>query len=314
MSSTDEKAAADRGPRRVLPLYPLAPVLAESEAAELPFLGLDTLWLQLTGTLCNIACRHCFISCGPREDRVPMMSRDRVEELLAEARGLGVKDYYYTGGEPMLHPEFFTILERTLAEGPTHVLTNGMLIDRAAAVRLRALFDGSRYSLELRVSLDGMTAEENDAVRGLGTFAATTAGLAELAAVGLSPVITVVEHQADLAGVAARTAFLDFAKRLGLARPRVKFLPLLRIGREARRTHGYEEDEVVRSPLDPAIAASLQCNSSRLATADHVYSCPLLLDAPTARLGHTLREAARPIRLRYAACHTCVAEGLSCRT
>ena len=30
------------------------------------FLGLDTLWVQVTGTVCNIACRHCFIACGPK--------------------------------------------------------------------------------------------------------------------------------------------------------------------------------------------------------------------------------------------------------
>ena len=104
------------------------------------------------------------------------------------------------------------------------------------------------------------------------------------------------------------------SSRCCFARPRVKFLPLLRIGRESRRTHGYDVEEVVRAPLAPGLSESLQCNSSRLATEDHVYTCPLLLDAPEARLGRTLQEAGRAIRLRFSACHTCVAEGLSCRT
>lgn len=295
-------------------MYPLEPALAESDAAELPFFGLDTLWLQLTGTLCNIACRHCFITCGPKEDRVPMMTRARVEELLVEARLFGVKEFYFTGGEPMLHPEFFAIVERTLAEGPTSVLTNGTLIDEAAAAELRRIFDAARYSLELRVSLDGMTAEENDPVRGRGTFATIVQGIRHLAAVGLSPVITVVEHADALRIGEARQQFLDFARSLGLRQPRIKFLPLLRIGREQRRTHGYAHDELVRPPLEPEAIRTLQCNSSRLATQDHVLTCPLLLDAPEARLGTRLADALRPIRLRWSACHTCVAEGLSCRT
>lgn len=275
---------------------------------------LDHLWFQVGGTVCNLACRHCFITCGPQEDRVPFMTRARIEALLDEARELGVKEYYFTGGEPMLHPEFYAIIERTLQEGPVHVLTNGVYLDEAAAARLRALFLGARYSLELRVSLDGMTAEQNDPVRGRGTFARITAGLAALAAAGLSPVITVVEHTPGMAGEAARREFLAFAQRLGLARPRVKFLPLLRIGREPRRSRAYGRDEVVQPPLDPGTAAALQCSSSRLATQDHVLTCPLLLDAPEARLGTTLRESVRPIHLRWSACHTCVAEGLSCRT
>lgn len=292
----------------------LLPILTDDQAAHVPFFGLDTLWLQLTGTLCNIACRHCFITCGPKEDRVPMMTRARIEEILVEARALGVKEFYFTGGEPMLHPEFFAVVERTLQEGPTNVLTNGMLIDEHAAQRLRQIFDASRYSLDLRVSLDGMTEAENDPVRGRGTFAAITQGIRHLAAVGLSPVLTVVEHADALRLTEARSEFLRFARSLGLPQPRVKFLPLLRIGRETRRTHGYGGDDVVRDPLPAEVLQALQCNNSRLVTQDHVLTCPLLLDAPDARLGRSLTDSLRSIRLRWSACHTCVEEGLSCRT
>ena len=243
-----------------------------------------------------------------------MMSRARIESLLVEARELGVKEFYFTGGEPMLHPEFFAIIRRTLQEGPVNILTNGILIDADAAAQFAELSGQSRYSLELRVSLDGMTAEQNDPVRGRGTFARITAGLSELARVGLSPVITVVEHEPELGSAEARQEFLGFAQKLGLKHPRVKFLPLLRLGREPRRSHRYADDEVVHPPLEEAVMATLQCNSSRLATEEHVLTCPLLLDAPEARLGTTLAEAARPIHLRWSACHTCVTQGLSCRT
>jgi hypothetical protein len=159
-----------------------------------------------------------------------------------------------------------------------------------------------------------MSAAQNDPVRGRGTFARITAGLSELARVGLTPVITVVEHEPSLGAEQARQDFLAFAKQLGLTRPRVKFLPLLRIGREPRRSRRYTSEEVVAAPLDEAIKTTLQCSSSRLATQDHVLTCPLLLDAPDARLSTNLTDAARPIRLRWSTCHTCVAEGLSCRT
>ena len=220
------------------------PALDEARAPLVPMTALDTVWFQLTGTLCNIACRHCFISCGPKETRVSMMDADEVRRRLDEAEALGARDYYFTGGEPMLHPEFWPLVDEALRRGPLTVLTNGILIDADAAARARRSFDQARYSFDLRVSLDGMTAEENDPVRGRGTFAAITAGIAELARAGLSPAITVVEHQSGMAHDAARLAFLDFARSLGLAHPRVKFLPLLRIGREPRRTHGYGAEEV----------------------------------------------------------------------
>src|SRR3954453_8392295 len=138
-------------------MVPLLPVLDDAHAPAVPLAALDTVWFQLTGTLCNIACRHCFITCGPKEDRVPMMATAQVLSLLDEARSLGVREYYFTGGEPMMHPEFFRLCQAVLAEGPLTVLTNGILGDKAAAHSARELFDEARYSFELRVSLDGMT-------------------------------------------------------------------------------------------------------------------------------------------------------------
>src|SRR5262249_37048757 len=148
---------------------------------------------------------------------------------------------------------------------------------------------------------DGMSAAQNDPVRGRGTFEAVTCGIARLAEVGLSPAITVVEHEVGMAAEAARVRFLAFARGLGLAQPRLKFLPLLRIGREAQRTHGYTNDEIdliAAGALDPAVREQLVCASSRLVTAEGVMTCPILLDAPGAQLGRTLAETLHPIRLR----------------
>jgi MoaA/NifB/PqqE/SkfB family radical SAM enzyme len=245
-----------------------------------------------------------------------MMSAAAVGAVLDDAERLGVREIYFTGGEPMLHPEFFALCARALERFPLTVLTNGMLVRRDEAARLRALFDGSRFSFDLRVSLDGMSADENAPVRGRGTFDETVAGIRALAEAGLSPTITVVEHAAGMAAADARARFLAFARSLGLGQPRVKFLPLLRIGREERRTHGYRDDDLdcLRGPLFDGVEEALVCATSRLVTADGVMTCPILLDAPGARLGASLDEARRPIRLRWAACRTCVAEGLSCNT
>jgi sulfatase maturation enzyme AslB (radical SAM superfamily) len=162
-----------------------------------------------------------------------------------------------------------------------------------------------------------MTAQENDPVRGKGTFAAIVAGIRALAAVGLSPAVTVVEHVPGMGAAPARAAFLEFVRTLGLTRPRVKFLPLLRIGREERRTHGYGADDTAAladRTLAPEVLDAILCSSSRLVTAHGVVTCPILVDAPGAELGQTLAETLRPIRLVWSACKSCVVEGLTCRT
>jgi sulfatase maturation enzyme AslB (radical SAM superfamily) len=280
-----------------------------------PFRWLGTLWIQVTGTLCNIACRHCFISCGPKADQIPMMSVDEVRRALDEGAAAGMREVYFTGGEPFLHPRIRELVDLALAVAPLTIVTNGLLLDDATVAFLADRFGSARFSLDLRVSLDGMASAQNDPVRGKGTFERVVASLRRLGAAGLSPVVSVVEHEAGLEGAEARLRFLEFVRGLAIRQPRVKFLPLLRIGREERRTHGYDaSDALPDAPLDPAVEAALVCSSSRCVTSQGVFTCPILVDRPEARLGATVAEAARPIRLGFEACSTCVLQGLRCNT
>src|SRR5262245_2333475 len=140
------------------------------DAPLVPLAHLDDLWFQVTGTLCNLACRHCFISCSPHNHAFGFLDLATVRRYLDESLFLGVKEYYFTGGEPFLHRDMTAILELTLQYGPATVLTNGTVFKDVWLRRLRAAEEASTYSLEFRVSLDGFTAQENDPVRGEGTF------------------------------------------------------------------------------------------------------------------------------------------------
>jgi uncharacterized Fe-S cluster-containing radical SAM superfamily protein len=321
---------------------------------EVALRSLDTLWFQVGGTLCNLACTHCFISCSPTNHTHEMMRLEQVRRYLNEAVELGVKEFYFTGGEPFLNPEMEAILATTLAVGPASVLTNGLLLDAARCARLAALAGSSPYSLDLRVSLDGYDAASNDAVRGAGTFERVLAGLRNLAAAGLNPVVTVTEVCAEAALDSGKQRFFALLGGLGLTRPRLKVLPVFKIGAEAERGGGYESWQrlrdgdlapVLQVPPDaraapapsaaPAAAAGppagtaaaapdppdpetawdhLQCNSCRMVTDQGVWVCPILVNEPAARMGETLADALGPYPLRHAACWTCHVYGVSCRT
>lgn len=288
----------------MLPIYPSAPILA-----------LDTVWFQVAGTICNLACTHCFISCSPSNHSHAMMSLADVERHLVEAEALGAKDYYFTGGEPFMNHEILRILEAGLRRGPVSVLTNGLLIRPSTAAQLRALADQSEYSLDLRISVDGWDAASNDPIRGEGTFERILGGIRNLVDAGLNPVITVTEACGDAGTAQGRTRFLELLRSIGLSQPRLKILPLLRIGAEAKRDRGYASWETLKGAhLAAADVEALQCSSSRMVTARGVYVCPILLDFPGAKMAATLGESLRPFSLEYASCYTCHVQGLSCRT
>src|SRR5947209_3765538 len=140
--------------------------LLDGSAPAVALASLDDLWFQVGGTLCNLTCSHCFISCGPHNHAFGFLDLETVRRVLDESVTLGVKEYYFTGGEPFLNRDMPAILELTLGYGPATVLTNGTVLKDEWLERLRRAEEGSLYSLEFRVSLDGFTAADNDPVRG----------------------------------------------------------------------------------------------------------------------------------------------------
>lgn len=306
MSRTDIRRTVD-----IIDVSP--PVSPDPPTLELA--ALDTLWLQVTGTLCNIACTHCFISCSPKNHQHEMMTVQQVFDALSEARQQGVREYYFTGGEPFMHPDIRELISMTLAQGPLTILTNGILINDAQAAWLGETFRTAPYSLDLRISLDGMTAEDNDPIRGKNTFRRITAGIACLARQGINPVITVTEVRPEMGRPQARAAFMDFVRSLGLPKPRLKFLTPFLIGREAERTRGYTSDELLHEgDLHPGEEEKLQCSSCRMVTDDGVYPCPLLINIPSAKMGTKMSDGLRPIKLAWQPCYTCHIFGVTCRT
>ncbi len=225
------------------------PVLEEGgrtpTAPEVPLSHLDDLWFQVAGTLCNLACRHCFISCSPHNRSFGFLRLEDVRRALDESVALGVKEYYFTGGEPFLNPDMTAILEWTLRYGPATVLTNGTVFKEDWLRRLRQAEDASPYSLEFRVSIDGFTAADNDPIRGEGTFDRALHGVRQLLAHGFLPILTVARTRDDQDDAELHDGFVRLLRSVGCDRPRVKVLPTLRLGAEAQRQRGYHEVEHV---------------------------------------------------------------------
>ena len=285
-----------------------------SEAApEVALRSLDDLWFQVTGTLCNLACSHCFISCHPKNDSFGFLSLETVRRFLEEAVALGVREYYFTGGEPFLNKQMPAILEATLERGPATVLTNGLVFHDRLVGELRRIASASRYSFEVRVSIDGCDAAMNDPVRGAGTFEGAMQGVVLLARAGFLPIVTMVQTWPEAQTLEVLSRVTEDLRRRGCSRPRVKIIPTLRIGMEASRTRGYlPEERVTAGMLEGYDTSRLLCSRSRIVTDRGVAVFPILIEAPDAHLGSSLRESLTSIPLAHAACYTCYVHGSIC--
>ena len=158
--------------------------------ARVPLDRLRTLWIN-TGTLCNIACRNCYIESSPTNDALVYISRSEAAAYLDEIAqdGWPVTEIGFTGGEPFMNPDMIGMLTDTLERGfSALVLTNGLQPMMRPGIQdgLLALRKVHGDRLCVRVSLDHYTEEFHDEERGPGTFYKTLEGTDWLAANGFS--------------------------------------------------------------------------------------------------------------------------------
>ena len=113
---------------------------------------------------CNLRCVHCLSDAGKALDQE--LSTKECRGLIDQWAALKVFQVNIGGGEPFAREDFLDLLQHAHEKGlVTCVSTNGLLVDRSLAKRLAEL-----KMLYLQVSLDGVTEEVNDAIRGRGTY------------------------------------------------------------------------------------------------------------------------------------------------
>lgn len=129
---------------------------------------------------CNLRCTHCLSSSGTR--RADELTTAEARHLIDEWAAMKVFYINVGGGEPMIRPDFFALMDYTLDQGiGVKFSTNGSLIDAAAAQWI-----ASRDYLDVQISLDGATAATSDAIRGAGSYAQARRGMEHLAAQGFT--------------------------------------------------------------------------------------------------------------------------------
>ena len=147
----------------------------------------------------------------------------------------------------------------------------------------------------------------------------TLAGVRNLVAAGLNPVLTVTEVYDDNASAAGKERFFDLLRDAGIDKPRLKVLPIFHIGAEAERGGAYESWQRLRAVDVESLGEDgawdhLQCSSCRMVTDQGVWVCPILVNEPSGRMGETLTDSLDGFELAHPACWTCHVYGVSCKT
>lgn len=286
--------------------------------AVVPLTALKTLWFN-TGTLCNLACRDCYIESSPRNDRLAYISRNEVRAFLDEARGRPeLEEIGLTGGEPFLNPHILGIIEDGLAGGwRVLALSNAMKPMQRLQTSLLDLHRRFPGRLSIRVSLDHYTREKHEEIRGPRTWEPTLKGLLWLARNGFDLAVAGRtlwnEPELDL-----RSGYRALFARLGLELDAGDPTRLVLFPEMDARADIPEITErcwgiLGKSPESVMCATSRMVLKRKGAERPAVASCALLPYDKAFELGATLAEASRPVKLNHRFCaEFCVLGGASC--
>ena len=220
--------------------------------------ALRELWLH-TNNSCNLRCEHCLVSSGPDGDKG--LPTEVLLSVVDQARDLGAERVFFTGGEPFLRRDLSALIDRVTAHHGLDlvILTNATLFETSSQ---RAALDSlDRSKVRFQVSIDGASAEDNDPIRGEGTFARASRGLARLAEMGFETSLTLVPHRRNLPdlprlpalarALGARSIHLMWGHRRGRGLSMIddlpgaaELLPVTRAVRDAARAEGIALDNI----------------------------------------------------------------------
>lgn len=285
--------------------------------ASVAMTGLETLWFN-TGTLCNLACKSCYIESSPTNDALVYISVDEVRSYLDEIADseLPTREIAFTGGEPFMNGDMIPILNLCLERGfEVLVLSNAMRPMQRFEKQLLAL--PQRDKLTLRVSLDHFTQQVHEAERGANSWNKAIDGLIWLALNDFR--ITIAGRHLDgESEVAARMGYAALFAAYNLFIDAKDPMALVLFPEMDEKADIPEITTACWGILDVA-PASIMCATSRMVvkrkgeTAPRVAACTLLPYDPQFDMGATLAEASQTVKLNHPHCaRFCVLGGASC--
>ncbi len=132
-----------------------------------------------TTRTCNLECVHCYTDSSSNSYTGELTTEEGLD-LIDDLASFRIPSLLFSGGEPLMRKDLFTLIERASGRGIRPVIsTNGTLIDRQSARDIKD--SGVVY---VGISLDGME-DINDRFRGVkGAFRRAMKGFENLAVVG----------------------------------------------------------------------------------------------------------------------------------
>ena len=255
---------------------------------------LNNLFIELTEKNCNQRCSNCYINFPMSKNLKDYISLEKIREALFDTKSEKIYCIYLTGAEPMMHPDFNSILRLCLRRCNVCICTNGSFLHEKKIRFLKkvedeGLVNKTENQIFFKLSLAHFNELESDKVRYRGNFRQTIFALKTLSRYNFNSVLSVQNFYN-----------LDKAEILNEFNRIFKEQEILNTDIQIVASHPNFNDANFAKP-----SSKTDCMFGRILTQKGVYACPFLAHDYRGRVGSSFKDFSKTITAETDFCATC---------
>ncbi len=254
---------------------------------------LKNLYIELTAKSCNQRCKHCYIDFPMTKKVKDFISIDKIKQALVDTKNEDLECIYFTGAEPMTHPEFNSILRLCLKRCDVCICTNASFINEKKARFLKKVEEESSNEIFFKLSLDHFDEIKNDNIRGRGTYRQTINAIKSLIKYDFNPILSIVNYYNEDEKILLQE-FKKICEKIGFETLFGNF-EINNCYNKYSQQYGIVEN----------ISEEIICKNSRILTNKGIYVCPFLTNDHRGRMGSSFLDYSKKMPLETNFCCIC---------
>ena len=253
---------------------------------------LNHLFIELTEKNCNQHCKHCYIDFPLSKAKKDFINIDKIKQALEDTKTENIYCIYLTGAEPMLHPDFNSILRLCLTASNVCICTNGTFLNEKKIRFLKRVDEESENEIIFMLPIDHFDEIKSDNIRSRSAYRQVLHASKILVKYQFNPIFSVTNYYKE----DYKTLIKGFEKVFENIDIKVTDSNFL--------IHDFynpnSKDENLIEDYN-----ELDCQSGRILTEKGIYACPFLANDHRGRMGADFSDFGKKMYLETPFCQIC---------
>lgn len=253
---------------------------------------LNSLFIEMTAKNCNQHCKNCYIDFPISKAPKDFINVDKIKQALNDTIEENLYCIYLTGAEPMLHPDFNTILRLCLKRTNVCICTNGSFLNEKKVRFLKKVEEESDKEIIFILPLVHYDELKNDEIRSRGAYRQIMHASKILAKYDFNPIFNITNYYKEDKKTLI-TNFKQIFESMDIIVEDFNF----QINEYFDK---YSKEDIIVEKI-----SNIDCQTGRILTENGVYVCPFLANDHRGRMGADFKDYSKKVYLETPYCSVC---------